>query len=333
MSKEELKVTGWIWILWKGRITLVITVFVCVLVGLAIALLSPKEYASWTTVVPQTNNPSTKLGNMSSLAAMAGFNLNLATGEDLDPAIYPQIVGSTLFQLELMNAPFDIEGSSKPVTLYQYYVTLLKMKGTEPIRNEGSSLRLTKQQEKVSKLLAKQLTVNVDIKNGYITISSSFPEPVLAAEVADQTRELLQKYITKYKISKTADQLKFIEESYRSKKDEYHKAQQDLAYFHDRNKYLADAMASIEEERLKGDYTIALSVYNELAKRLEEAKIQVREDTPVFSVIQPAKVPLKPSKPNKVLILTVWLFLGVVLGTGLVFGREYLQTMRSNWRS
>ena len=104
-----------------------------------------------------------------------------------------------------------------------------------------------------------------------------------------------------------------------------------MSYFNDQNKYLSNAVSSMEGERLKGEYSIALSVYNELAKQQEQAKIQVKEDTPVFSVIQPAKVPLNQTKPKKMLIMTVWLFLGVVLGIGFVFGKEYMRDIKANW--
>jgi len=335
---------------WNGRKTILTAILIAGAFGVFVALLSPKEYTATTSMVPQTGKSTNKLGGLSSLAAMAGFNLDMASsGEALSPMIYPMIVQSVPFQLELMNTTFTFSEVNHPVSIYEYYtniskpgilttvskytlglpgllISAIKGKSKDVISTEKNGpISLTEKQESVRKILDAKVGLTVDAKQGFLTLNASFHEALLSAQVAEQARELLQKYITKFKISKTADQLQFIEESYRSKKAEFHKAQRDLAYFHDSNKYLADATASISEERLKGEYTIALSVYNELAKRLEEAKIQVREDTPVFSVIQPAKVPLKPSKPNKVLILTVWLFLGVGLGAGLVFARAYLR--------
>jgi len=342
-SMQQLKVIGWAKLLWKGRKILLISVIVSILIGLSIALFSPKEYTSWTTVVPQTSNAASKLSGMSSLAAMAGFNLDLSTGEELPPAIYPQIVGSVLYQLELMYTSFYIEEANKQVTLYEYYTKYIfkglfyKIKGffkgeqNNKKRVKGRPIYLSGQEEKVCDIIKKQVTVNVDVKNGYITLYSSFPEAELSAEVADKARELLQKYITEYKIKKAADKLIFIEARYREKKSEFYKAQREMSYFNDQNKYLSNAVSSMEGERLKGEYSIALSVYNELAKQQEQAKIQVKEDTPVFSVIQPAKVPLNQTKPKKMLIMTVWLFLGVVLGIGFVFGKEYMRGIKANW--
>ena len=151
---------------------------------------------------------------------------------------------------------------------------------------------------------------------------------MLSAQVADQARELLQKYITRFKIEKASDKLSFIEQRYEEKKKEFEKAQIRLASFSDQNKNVTSAVARTEESRLQGDYTIALNVYNELAKQLEQAKIQVKEETPVFSILEPAMVPREKSKPKKPLIVFIWLFLGGIIGTGMVFGKVFLKDIK-----
>lgn len=325
----------WFGIIHHNLRKLLIFTFAGGLIGVLIALLSAKEYTAWTTLVPQTNNPANKLSGISSLAAMAGFNLDLASGDELSPAIYPQIVGSAPFQLELMNQSFEIDGQDQTMSLYTYYTTIgrsLKDKifegkqETIPDRNQlkNKPIQLTRQEEKVRKRIEKQVTLNVDQKNGYITLYAAFPKPGLSAQVADHARELLQNYITEFRIRKANEQLRFIEERYHEKKDDYYTAQQNLARFRDQNRNLATALAAADEERLKGEYTVALSVYNELAKQLEQARIRVKEDTPVFSVIQPARVPNEKSKPKRTLIVVIWLTLGLVCGIGTVFIRSSL---------
>ena len=215
-SVEQLKTIEWAKTLWNGRKIFLRTILITGVMGLMIALLSQNEYVSWTTMVPQTSNPASKLSGISSLAAMAGFNLDMSSGEELSPAIYPQIVGSVLYQMELMNTPFTIEGANQPVTLYTYYTeyanqgflytiwefitelpdklaAAIKYKDKIKNRATGSPLFLTKQQEKVRKLIEQQVSLNIDVKNGYITLYASFPEAELSAEVAENARELLQK--------------------------------------------------------------------------------------------------------------------------------------------
>ena len=157
------------------------------------------------------------------------------------------------------------------------------------------------------------------------------PEARLSAEVAYQARELLQKYITRLKIEKATDQLNFIQARYNEKKKEFEKAQMNLAWFRDRNRNVATSIGRTEEERLQSEYTIAFNVYSELAKQLEQAQIQVKEDTPVLSVLAPATVPAEKSKPKKAQILLIWIFIGAVIGVGLVFGKDFLGTIKKKW--
>jgi uncharacterized protein involved in exopolysaccharide biosynthesis len=91
------------------------------------------------------------------------------------------------------------------------------------------------------------------------------------------------------------------------------------------------ATARTEEERLSSQYNLIYSIYSELAKQLEQAKIQVKQDTPVFTIIEPISVPTKRSKPNRFLILFIWTFLGGLLGIGIVFGKGYMDPIKKTW--
>lgn len=342
--------------IWNGRKTILKTTLVAGIIGVIIALLSPKEYTATTTIVPQTSSSTSKLGGLSSLAAMAGFNLDNATsGEILSPTVYPEIVSSVPFQMDLMNMPFSFSEVNHPVSLYEYYAEISKpgvlsliskytiglpgviisaIKGDseqKTISENKGPIALTKKQEEVRKMIADQVTINLDSKQGFITLQAAFPEALLSAQVADQARELLQKYITRFKIEKASDKLLFIEQRFEEKKKEFEKAQIRLASFSDQNKNVTSAMARTEETRLQGDYTIAMNVYNELAKQLEQAKIQVKEETPVFSILEPAMVPSEKSKPKKSMIVAIWLFLGGIIGTGMVFGKSFLKEVKTKW--
>ena len=341
---------------WNGRSIILKSILIAGIFGVVIALLSSKEYTATTTIVPQTSSSSSKLGGLSSLAAMAGFNLDNATsGDVLSPTVYPEIVSSVPFQMDLMNTPFTFAEVNHPVSLYEYYSEISKpgvlsliakytiglpgviisaIKGDteqKTISENKGPIALTQKQEKVRKMISDQVTLNLDAKQGFITLQAAFPEALLSAQVADQARELLQKYITRFKIEKASDKLSFIEQRYEEKKKEFEKAQIRLAYFSDQNKNVTSAVARTEEKRLQGDYTIAMNVYDELAKQLEQAKIQVKEETPVFSILEPAMVPRERSKPKRPMIVFIWLFLGGIVGTGIVFGKVYLKDIKAKW--
>lgn len=344
--------------LWKGRRIVIVSIVIAGIFGLAIALLSPKAFTVSTTMVPQVSSKQSNLGGLSSLAAMAGFNLDMSGGSGpLSPVIYPQIVGSVPFQMELMNSPFTFSEVSGPITIFEYYTEISKpgilslvkkytiglpfvilkaIRGEKEIQNfygNSSLLSLSEEQEKIRKLLSENISLDANSKDGYLTLSVTMPEALTAAEVASKAQEMLQRHITEFKIAKASDQLKFIEERYEEKKAEFEAAQERLAAYRDRNKNISSAVARTGEERLQSEYNIAYNVYNELAKQLEQARIQVKEDTPVLSVIKPVVVPVEKSKPNRPMILIIWLFLGGIIGVGIVFGRQYLAVIREKWNT
>ena len=90
---------------------------------------------------------------------------------------------------------------------------------------------------------------------------------------------------------------------------------------------MATTRSKIEQERLQTKYTIANSVYAEMAKQLEQAKMQVKRDTPILAIIQPITVPSKPSN-SRAKTLIVWTFLGGILGCGIVLGKSYLPKIK-----
>lgn len=70
------------------------------------------------------------------------------------------------------------------------------------------------------------------------------------------------------------------------------------------------------------------ALYNELLKRLETAKITQRleasKDGTRYIILDPARLPLDPIKPNKILLLLLGAFMGMLGGLCLIFAAEAL---------
>ncbi len=87
-----------------------------------------------------------------------------------------------------------------------------------------------------------------------------------------------------------------------------------------------------QEERLENEYQLAFEVYSELAKQLEQSLIKVEENTPVFSIINEVTIPIEKSKPNRVLILTIWIILGGTIGLITVLGNHFFLAVKDRWK-
>ena len=351
-EEQEIDLVEVVRKLWKNR-KLILKVTVCfVVIGILVALFSPKVYTAGSTMVPQSGEKNMS-GGLSGLASMVGINLgSMSAGEVLSPKIYPKIIASVPFQKELMNAPLTFEGIDHPVTLFEYFtedqyqqfsligfikkytiglpgVILGAIRGkdtTSVVRAETNSKIqfMTKDEQEVSKKLKNIITLNINDKDGYIQLSAELPEPLAVAQLAQYAQTLLQQYITEFKIEKVASNLKFVEERYNETRNDFEEKQKELARFQDRNKNFSSAMAKIEEERLTAEYTLANNVYNELAKQLEQAKIAVKETTPILTVVDPVVIPNERSKPKRALICVLFTFLGGFAGIGLVLGLPFV---------
>jgi len=82
------------------------------------------------------------------------------------------------------------------------------------------------------------------------------------------------------------------------------------------------------DSTLARDISVNETIYNMLLQKLETAKITQRLETSRegthYTIIEPARLPLMPSKPNKPKIILLGLFLGAMAGSGLVFTREFM---------
>jgi len=162
-------------------------------------------------------------------------------------------------------------------------------------------------------------------KKGYVQLSTTLRDPYLAAQITLKAQQLLQQYLTEFKLQKVRANLEFVEGSYQEAKANFEAKQEELARFRDANVNLTSAMARTREEKLQSEYTLLLGVYTELAKQKEQAKIAVTETTPILTVIEPVVVPVEKSGPSRARMLFIYTFLGLIVGVGWVLGVPYVK--------
>jgi uncharacterized protein involved in exopolysaccharide biosynthesis len=72
------------------------------------------------------------------------------------------------------------------------------------------------------------------------------------------------------------------------------------------------------EARLRNEYDIAYTIYRELATQREQAKIAVKENQTILTLVNPPVVPVVKSAPRRSIIIVGFLLLGVVISVGWV---------------
>jgi polysaccharide chain length determinant protein (PEP-CTERM system associated) len=95
-------------------------------------------------------------------------------------------------------------------------------------------------------------------------------------------------------------------------------------------KKMVDTIPEVEAQlnRLNRDYNVVKKQYDTLLERLESARLaeEVREDSEeiTFDVLDPPRVPLAPSAPNRPILNIVVFFLALLAGGGLAFASNQL---------
>jgi hypothetical protein len=342
--------------LWEGRKTIIKSIIYFILIGFGVAILSPKEYVAGGVFIPQVSDAKTAGGSLSGLAAMAGISLgNGGLGAEISPAIYPQVISGTSFSKELMGVKIKVSNVKQEVTLFEFlndiqspslidiakkYTIglpgLLKeaiIGNKEPKGDFQVGVEvLSKDEYNVKKKISEILNLDVDDEIGYVSISAKMPEALAAAQVAQKAQDLLQEYVTNYKISNVQKDLHFIEERFAEKEKEFYEAQEKLAHFTDQNKNITSAYVKTQFDRLSSDYQLKFNIYNELARQLEQAKIKVTEKTPIFNTIQNITVPNEKTAPRRGLIMVLFTILGLSFGIGMVYAKGIVSEFKNRWK-
>ena len=347
-EQREIDLVELIQRMWINRWFIVKVASVFVALGVLVALFSPKVYTASCDVVPQSSKSSASSG-VSSLAALAGINLSQMQGEGtLSPNVYANIMSSTTFRKELMQTPLNFDYIAHPVSFFDYYTneeynkpsvgeylmkytiglpsTIVKaIRGEQPepdqnvVMGGGQKLETISDAEyEAMKKLSESIGISYDEKNGYVTVTANMPEAVAAAQMAQATFTLLERYITEFKIAKVQSNLDFVQERFGEAKRSFEDVQSRRAKLRDANMNTSRYSARTELERLDAEYALAQSIYTSLAQQVEQAKISVKETTPVLTVIKPVMVPYKKSKPQRAMILLAFTFLGAIVGMGCV---------------
>jgi len=372
--------------LWLGRKTILITTGIFLVMGIFLAIIAPKEYQSQVTLLvePGGTNPAANSAILKQLSALTGVPAG-GSQDALTPTLYPLVVGSVYFRLDVLNQQVTDPKSGARITLARYLdqhpaQTLNSILTKYTIGLPGTilgAIRGNKDQDTASARkpdnktgayifpstttspgvrsslvgppgsdsIAKSLSrvekrrigmlkdrVNAEIKKGtnLLNITVKMNDPVVTKELAGSVVNTLTGYVIDYRTRKVKNDQAFIEELHAEAQVKYKLAQQRLAAYNDRNQNVVRSAARTEGESLKADYDLAFNVYTSLSQLLEQAKINVQENTPVFTMIEPPSDAVKTS--GSLTTMLVMIFLGLAAGIGWVYGVPVWRRLRENLR-
>lgn len=174
-------------------------------------------------------------------------------------------------------------------------------------------------------MASSEMNNRITINYGTLTIevAARMPDPMAAVQVNGYVADMLQDYLINYRIEKANQSLEYIELLYEESEERYEQTELELAQFIDSNVGQLTAVAEIERDKLRNRKDLAFSLYSSVSNRLEEARTQVKEDTPIYTTFQDPIFPKSPSGAN-IIILPASIFIGIFIGIIWIFFEKLL---------
>lgn len=265
------------------------------------------------------------------------------------PEIYPNIVGSTDFLLQLFNVEIrtvnsEIKTDYKDYLQHHYkrsllsytvgwiYVLRQKM-SSSPVTIADDTLdgvvyhpvTLSKQDEELLKNLRSSITCKWDKKTGVITLDVMDQDPLVAAIIANHVTTQLQEAITEYRTRKARLDLDYAQQLYNEVNAAYQQAQAEYATYTDAYSHATIESYKIQQESLKQTVDLHFKAFSDAKIKLQEAKMKLQENTPAFYVFQQASIAGKPFGPSRAKRMLMWFCFGLFCGVGFVVAKEYFK--------
>lgn len=356
IKDDEIDLIALIKTIWEGRKTIYYSVGICVFIGLLVAFLSPAKYAASATLLPSAEKKDGNLGNLGALAGMAGINLGSMMGDasGIPAEIYPQIVNSYPFLKEMIYEKYHFEDYEAPMSISEFVLAdsvetmrdkilqySIKLPWTlknaifssEDDSNSGIDygvLEISVDEMAALEFIRDVIRLDVDDEIGLVTVSAEAKEPVLVAQYVQKAIMLLQKYIVDYKTKQAIENLDFVQERYNEKKQEYESAQKALFNYKDSHRNLVSERISLEYQQLSDSYDIASAVYKGLAQQLEQGRLAVKENTPVYSILEPVRIPKIPSNTKRSVFILLSIISGGFCGVLILFFQKFVKIFKQS---
>lgn len=326
--------------IWAEKLLLVKTCVIFAIVGVIVALNTPKSYTANVILAPESVDASSSVSKLGSVTSMLGLKLGSSMSLDaIYPELYPDVVASTDFLIKLFDVPVrkvDDEQSKSyyahltqdqkiPFWIYpRIWIAKLFAKEEKGTVKELNPFWLTKVQSEVCNAMRGKISCIIDKKTDVITISVTDNDKLVSAIMADTVRNRLQQHITNYRTKKACYDLEFMENLFEQSKTDYFEAQNQYASVTDANQALFTTTSKIKLKNLENEMQLKYEIYSSIAQQLHLAKERVQEQTPAFTIIQSATVPNYASSFPRTMLVVVYIVLGLCIDIiWILFLREF----------
>ncbi len=172
------------------------------------------------------------------------------------------------------------------------------------------------------KRLRDHVRTTVDLRTSLVTIAVSAPTRRLAMWFAERIFAEVNEANTVTRQTRAGNELHFLRARQQHAAEELQSAEQALSSFYQQNRRFQDSPALVfEEERRKRAVDLAREVYLSLTRSAQDAELRAVRDIPALTLIEGPVVPIRRSKPRRLLLTVV----GGLLGFALAYARAWFR--------
>lgn len=287
---------------WKRRKQILVFVALTSFFAAGISLLIPDKYTAELTILPELEkNKLMGFSGISDLAGLTGINV----GDAPVAKLYPMIIKSARILKEVIYKKYKTSSNSDSVSLIQFWNI---EKGSE-----------AEKFERALKQLQTAMEVEFDNRLGTLRLKVVMEDPKLAADVANSITTELDLYTRVKRRTSVTAQREFIEQRLADVSQSLRMAEDSIKIFREKNRRIIDSpQLLIEQGRLERAVQINSTVFIELKKQIEIAKIEEIKNIPIINILDAARVPVQKTSPYRRSIVVIAFFLSFVIAVIVV---------------
>ena len=325
----------------------------CLIIGIIAALLiveEPRTYQSSVSLAPEAEMAPAG-GSLASLASSFGVDIgSISSSDAIRPDLYPDLVASSDFILDLFKLPVRTLDGNVFTDYYTYlkkyqrsswwkkdlheFMKKFKDKPKDPKAiaagsastggsNSSNQVRiLSPEEQSIMDGIRAAVNCSVDKQSYTVTITVTDQDPLVCATVADSVRSKIQAFITDYRTKKATKDYNYYYKLLVQAKDEYEKACAAYAKYVDSHRDIILQAYISERDQLENNMQLKLNTYNAMLTQAQNAKAKIQENTPAFTVLENAVVPVKPSGPKRMLFVLGFVFMTFVVTAFMIVLRS-----------
>ena len=309
------------------------------------ALSLPNYYNCTVKLAPESGAGARAAGGLAGLASSFGINMGSASdGADaISPTLYPDLMSSVDFKTALFEVPVTIEGNKekgeadRTMSYYKYLRDEQKapwwnkaksaffslFSSSEPVNEQKvDPFRLTREQTAIAGTINKLVVCDIDKKTNVITIDVTDQDPVICATLADSVKNRLQKFITDYRTSKARVDLEYNKKVLSEATAKYEEAREKYARFSDSHRDVSSQSAQTKMADLQSEMQLHQQIMQQVVAQMQQADMKVQEETPAFTTLQSATVPVVKAGPKRAQMCLIFLFLAFLGTTAWILYKE-----------